>query len=46
MLTSDQKGGIAEMGIAWHATKLGVDVYKPVTEHSTSRLHWRNPTGP
>jgi hypothetical protein len=32
MLTTDQKGGIAEMGIAWHATTLGVDVYKPVTE--------------
>jgi hypothetical protein len=43
MLTTDQKGGIAEMVIAWHATKLGVDVYKPVT---MSRLHWRNPTGP
>jgi PD-(D/E)XK endonuclease len=32
MLTTDQKDGIAEMGIAWHATMLGVDVYKPVTE--------------
>jgi hypothetical protein len=32
MLTTDQKGAIAEMGIAWHATRLGVDVYKPVAE--------------
>jgi hypothetical protein len=32
MLTTDQKGAIAEMGIAWHATNLGVDVYKPVSE--------------
>jgi hypothetical protein len=32
MLTTDQKGAIAEMGIAWHATQLGVDVYKPVAE--------------
>jgi hypothetical protein len=32
MLTTNQKGGIAETGIAWHATRLGVDVYKPVTE--------------
>ena len=32
MLTTDQKGAIAELGIAWHATNLGVDVYKPVSE--------------
>jgi PD-(D/E)XK endonuclease len=32
MLTTDQKGAIAEMAIAWHATKFGVDVYKPVAE--------------
>jgi hypothetical protein len=32
MLTTDQKGAIAEMGIAWHATQLGIDVYKPVAE--------------
>jgi hypothetical protein len=32
MLTTDQKGAIAEMGFAWHATQLGVDVYKPVAE--------------
>jgi PD-(D/E)XK nuclease superfamily protein len=32
MLTTDQKGAIAEMGIAWHATQLGVDVYRPVSE--------------
>jgi hypothetical protein len=32
MLTTDQKGAIAEMGIAWHATRLGVDVYRPVSE--------------
>jgi hypothetical protein len=32
MLTTDQKGAIAEMGIAWHAFKLGVDVYRPIAE--------------
>jgi PD-(D/E)XK endonuclease len=32
MLTTDQKGAIAELGIAWHATMLGVDVYRPVAE--------------
>jgi PD-(D/E)XK endonuclease len=32
MLTTDQKGAIAEMGIAWHATLLGLDVYKPISE--------------
>jgi hypothetical protein len=32
MLTTDQKGAIAEMGIAWHAYKLGIDVYRPVAE--------------
>jgi hypothetical protein len=32
MLTTDQKGAIAEMGITWHATQFGVDVYKPVAE--------------
>jgi hypothetical protein len=32
MLTTDQKGAIAELGIAWHATRLGVDVYRPVAE--------------
>ena len=32
MLTTDRKGSIAEMGIAWHAYLLGVDVYKPLFE--------------
>jgi hypothetical protein len=32
MLTTDQKGAIAEMGIAWHAYRMGVDVYKPIAE--------------
>jgi PD-(D/E)XK endonuclease len=32
MLTTDRKGAIAEMGIAWHAFMLGVDVYKPIAE--------------
>jgi PD-(D/E)XK endonuclease len=32
MLTTDQKGAIAEMGIAWAATKLGVEVYRPLSE--------------
>lgn len=32
MLTTDQKGAIAEMAVAWEATKLGVEVYRPVFE--------------
>ena len=33
MLTSNQKGNIAEAAIALEATKLGIDVLKPVAEH-------------
>jgi prevent-host-death family protein len=32
MLTSDQKGSIAEMAIALEAIKLGVGVYKPLSD--------------
>jgi hypothetical protein len=32
MLTTDQKGAIAEMAIAWEATKLGIEVYRPTGE--------------
>jgi hypothetical protein len=32
VLTTDQKGGIAENGIAWHAFRLGIDVYRPIAE--------------
>jgi hypothetical protein len=32
VLTTDQKGAIAEAAIACHATKLGVGVYKPMFE--------------
>jgi PD-(D/E)XK endonuclease len=32
MLTTDQKGAIAEMGIAWHAWRLGIEVYRPFAE--------------
>jgi hypothetical protein len=32
MMTTDQKGAIAEMGITWHATQSGLDVYRPVSE--------------
>jgi hypothetical protein len=32
MLTTDQKGAIAEMAIAWEATKLGIEVYRPIAE--------------
>jgi PD-(D/E)XK nuclease superfamily protein len=31
-LTTDQKGGIAELAIALEATLLGIDVYSPMTE--------------
>ncbi len=33
MLSSNQKGNIAEAAIALEAIKLGVDVFKPVAEH-------------
>ena len=33
MLTSNDKGNIAEMAIALEATKLGIEVLKPVAEH-------------
>ena len=32
MLTPDQKGAIAETAIAAHATRLGIEVYRPVAE--------------
>jgi prevent-host-death family protein len=32
MLTSDQKGSIAEMAIAYNAIKLGVEVYRPLSD--------------
>jgi len=32
VLTSDQKGAIAETAIAHEAIKLGIDVYKPINE--------------
>ena len=31
-MTTDQKGAIAEMGIAWAAMRLGIDVYRPLAE--------------
>ena len=33
MLTSNDKGNIAELAIALEATKLGIEVLKPVSEH-------------
>jgi PD-(D/E)XK endonuclease len=32
VLTTDQKGNIAEQAVVWHATILGIDVYRPVGE--------------
>jgi hypothetical protein len=32
MLTTDQKGAIAETAIAHEATKLGIEVYRPIAE--------------
>jgi hypothetical protein len=32
MITTDQKGNIAETAVAASATKLGVDVYRPIGE--------------
>jgi hypothetical protein len=32
MLTTDQKGAIAETAIAFQATELGIEVYRPVAE--------------
>ena len=31
-MTTDQKGAIAEMAIAWAAIRLGIDVYRPMSE--------------
>ncbi len=38
MLTSNQKGAIAELEIAAAAAKLGVEVYRPLGEHSRADL--------
>jgi hypothetical protein len=32
MMTTDQKGAIAETAIAHEATKLGIEVYRPIAE--------------
>jgi hypothetical protein len=32
MLTTDQKGAIAELAIAKAATELGIDVYRPFAD--------------
>jgi hypothetical protein len=32
VLTTDQKGAIAEMAIAWQATRQGIEVYRPISE--------------
>jgi PD-(D/E)XK nuclease superfamily protein len=32
MLTTSQKGAVAETAIAYAATRLGIDVYRPVTD--------------
>jgi hypothetical protein len=37
MLTTDQKGGIAEAAVAWHATKLGIEVYRPIAKGGRQR---------
>jgi len=31
-LSTNQKGAIAEMAIAWDVFKLGVDIYRPLVE--------------
>ena len=38
MLTSNDKGNIAEAAIALEAIKLGIDVLKPLAEHG--RMTW------
>ncbi len=38
MFTSNQKGAIAELEIAAAAAKLGVEVYRPLGEHSRADL--------
>src|SRR5688500_3795617 len=37
-MNSNQKGAIAEAAIAYEATRLGVEVYKPLSEHSRADL--------
>ncbi len=38
VLTRSQKGTIAELEVAAAATKLGIGVYRPVSEHSRADL--------
>jgi hypothetical protein len=38
VLTSNEKGAIAELEVATAALKLGVAVYKPLSEHSRADL--------
>ena len=50
MLTSNDKGNIAEAAIALEAIKLGIDVLKPVAEHGRYDLAFDlgppDPSGP
>jgi PD-(D/E)XK endonuclease len=32
VLTTDQKGSIAEWGVSWHAMRLGIDVFRPLND--------------
>jgi PD-(D/E)XK endonuclease len=38
VFSTDQKGTIAEYGIAWAAIKLGIDVYKPLNDGTRGDL--------
>ena len=44
MLTSNEKGNIAEAAIALEAIKLEIDVLKPVAEHGRYDLLFAPPT--
>ena len=45
-LTSNEKGNIAEAAIALAATKLGIEVLKPVAEHGRYDLAGAMQMGP
>ena len=45
MLTSNEKGNVAEAAIALEAIKLGIDVLKPLAEHGRYDLLWISADG-
>ena len=40
MLTTDQKGAVAELAIARAAAELGLGVFKPLTDNQNRGINW------